>query len=102
MLLPPREIGALLTLDENIDAVEQVFTSYAEGKALPPGIMGFHSREGGFHIKAARLKWGRTDCAAKSNGSFLQNMSCKRSSFLMAPGRGCRTWPSRPSFTRTL
>ena len=58
LLLARREIGALLTLGESIDAVEQAFNLHAEGKTLPSGIMGIHSREGGFHIKAARLKPG--------------------------------------------
>jgi len=75
LLLTRREIAALLSLDECIAAVEQAFKLHAEGKTLPPGVLGIHSHEGGFHIKAAGLELGKTYFAAKTNGNFPQNMN---------------------------
>ncbi len=75
LLLTRREIAALLSLDECIAAVEQAFKLHAEGKTLPPGVLGLHSRDGGFHIKAAGLELSRTYFAAKANANFPNNMS---------------------------
>jgi alanine dehydrogenase len=75
LLLSRQEIAALLGIEECIDAVEQAFKFHAEGRTLPPGILGIHSRDGGFHIKAAGLKFDhRTYFATKINGNFFQNM----------------------------
>ncbi|HEX8652465.1 MAG TPA: ornithine cyclodeaminase family protein [Pyrinomonadaceae bacterium] len=75
LLLGRSEIAQLLALDECIDAVEQAFKFHAEGRTLPPGVLGIHAREGGFHIKAAGLKFDhRTYFATKINGNFFQNM----------------------------
>lgn len=75
LLLSRREVAALLGIDECIDAVENAFKLHAEGRTLPPGILGIHSRDGGFHIKAAGLKFDhRTYFATKINGNFFQNM----------------------------
>ena len=73
LLLTRQEIAALLSLDECIAAVEQAFKLHAESKTLPPGVLGVHSRDGGFHIKAAGLELGRTYFAAKINANFPQN-----------------------------
>ncbi len=73
LLLRRKEIAELLSLDECIAAVEQAFRLYAEGKSLPPGILGVPATEGGFHIKAAALKLGRSYFAVKTNGNFFQN-----------------------------
>ena len=75
LLLTRQEIAALLSLDECISAVERAFKLHAEGKTLPPGVLGIHSHEGGFHIKAAGLELGRTYFAAKVNANFPNNMS---------------------------
>ena len=75
LLLTRREIHSLLTLDECIAAVDQAFRFHAEGRTLPPGVLGIHAPEGGFHIKAAGLKLDLTYFAAKTNGNFPQNMS---------------------------
>ncbi|HLL13735.1 MAG TPA: ornithine cyclodeaminase family protein [Pyrinomonadaceae bacterium] len=74
LLLGRREVAALLTLDECIAAVEEAFKLQAEGKTLPPGILGIHARDGGFHIKAGILNPGRTYFVAKVNANFPQNM----------------------------
>jgi alanine dehydrogenase len=73
LLLKRGDVTALLGLDECITAVEQAFKLYAEGQTLPPGVLGVHSRDGGFHIKAAGLKLARTYFAAKVNGNFFRN-----------------------------
>jgi alanine dehydrogenase len=75
LLLGRQEVAALLGIEECIDAVEQAFRFHAEGRTLPPGILGIHARDGGFHIKAAGLKFDhRTYFATKINGNFFQNM----------------------------
>jgi alanine dehydrogenase len=73
LLLKRGDVTALLSLDECIPAVEQAFKLYAEGQTLPPGVLGVHARDGGFHIKAAGLKLARTYFAAKVNGNFFRN-----------------------------
>jgi alanine dehydrogenase len=73
LLLSRRDVAALLSLDECIVAVEQAFKSHAEGRSLPPGVLGIHSRDGGFHIKAAGLELARPYFAAKVNGNFFRN-----------------------------
>jgi alanine dehydrogenase len=73
LLLGRSEIAALLDLDECIAAVERAFILHAEGKTLPPGVLGVPAQDGGFHIKAAGLELGRTYFAAKVNGNFPDN-----------------------------
>jgi alanine dehydrogenase len=73
LLLKRADVASLLGLDECIGAVEQAFKLYAEGQTLPPGVLGVHARDGGFHIKAAGLKLARTYFAAKVNGNFFRN-----------------------------
>jgi alanine dehydrogenase len=73
LLLTPREVRNLLSLDTCIVAVEQAFRLYGEGKAIPPGVLGMHTRGGGFHIKAGFLQLGRNYFAAKVNGNFPGN-----------------------------
>ena len=73
LLLSRREVAALLNLDECMVAVEQAFKLHAEGRALPPGVLGIHARNGGFHLKAAGLELTRPYFAAKVNGNFFRN-----------------------------
>jgi alanine dehydrogenase len=73
LLLSRRDVAAMLRLDECIVAVEQAFMSHAEGRSLPPGVLGVRARDGGFHIKAAGLELVRPYFAAKVNGNFFQN-----------------------------
>ena len=51
LLLTRQDVAALLTLDECIICVEEAFKLYAEGKVLPPKVLGIHTQKGGFHIK---------------------------------------------------
>ncbi len=67
------DVERLLTLDECIAAVEEAFAQHAQGKTPPPGVLGMHAREGGFHIKAALLMLDRPYFAAKTNSNFPGN-----------------------------
>jgi alanine dehydrogenase len=73
LLLNRRDVAALLDLDECIAAVEQAFKSHAEGRSLPPGVLGIPACNGGFHIKTAGLELSRPYFTAKVNGNFFQN-----------------------------
>ena len=73
LLLTPREVATLLTIDDCIVAVEEAFRLHGEGKAAPPAVLGVHVLHGGFHIKAGVLGLGRSYFAAKINGNFPEN-----------------------------
>jgi alanine dehydrogenase len=73
LVLTPRDIRSLLSLDECIAAVEQAFRLYGEGKAPAPGVLSMHAAGGGFHIKAGMLDLSRKYFAAKINGNFPDN-----------------------------
>ena len=73
LLLSRSEVANLLSIEEYIAAVEQVFKLYGEGKTQPPGILGVHAHDGGFHIKAGLLELDRSFFAAKINANFPQN-----------------------------
>jgi alanine dehydrogenase len=72
-LLSRSDVERLLTPDECIAAVEDAFRQHALGKAPPPGILGLHAKDGGFHIKAALLTLDRPYFAAKTNANFPHN-----------------------------
>ena len=74
LLLTRQDVAALLTIEECIAAVEHGFKLFGEGKTTPPGILGVHAKDGGFHIKAVLLELERTYFAAKVNGNFPQNV----------------------------
>jgi ornithine cyclodeaminase/alanine dehydrogenase-like protein (mu-crystallin family) len=67
------DVERLLTLDECIAAVEHAFAQHAQGKTSPPGVLGMHAQDGGFHIKAALLTLDRPYFAAKTNSNCAQN-----------------------------
>jgi alanine dehydrogenase len=73
LMLSRSEIAELLSLEECIAAVERVFQLYGEGRTQPPGILGVHAHDGGFHIKAGLLELDRSFFAAKINANFPQN-----------------------------
>lgn len=73
LLLSRQDVAALLSIDECIAAVAHAFKLQAEGRSLGPGMLGIHSCDGGFHIKAAGLELARPYFAAKVNGNFFQN-----------------------------
>lgn len=74
LLLKRHEVAELLTLEECIAAVEQVFKLQGEGKTVAPGVLGIHGRDGGFHIKAGLLDLSKPYFVAKTNANFPQNM----------------------------
>ena len=81
LVLMGGDVAALLTIEECMAAVEHAFKIYGEGKTSPPGILGVHAREGGFHIKAGLLELSRSYFAAKVNANFPENakrLACPR------------------------
>lgn len=73
LILTPREVRNLLTMDECIAAVEWAFRAHGEGTAAAPGVLSVHASHGGFHIKAGSLHLGTQYFAAKVNGNFPEN-----------------------------
>ena len=73
LVLTGRDVAALLTIEECMAAVEHAFKIYGEGKTSPPGILGVHARDGGFHIKAGLMELNRSYFAAKVNANFPEN-----------------------------
>jgi hypothetical protein len=54
-------------------ASARAFLQHALRKAPPPGILGMHVQDGGFHVKAAQLTLDRPYFAAKLNANFPYN-----------------------------
>lgn len=75
LILSRSEVAELLGIEDYIAAVERVFQLYGEGKTQPPGILGVHAHDGGFHIKAGCLELDRSFFAAKINANFPQNVN---------------------------
>ena len=73
LLLDAGEIERLLTPAACIEAVEEAFRNLALGKVPPPGILGMHVADGGFHVKAGVLAADRPYFAAKINANFPGN-----------------------------
>ena len=73
LLLTRSDVAALLTIDDYIASIERVFKLYGEGKTDAPGILGVHTPNGGFHIKAGMLDLDQSFFAAKINANFPQN-----------------------------
>lgn len=73
LLLTRQDVSEVLSLADCIAAVENAFKLHAEGRTSPPGILGLHSHDGGFHIKAGVMELSRSYFAAKLNANFPQN-----------------------------
>src|SRR5215204_441562 len=73
LLLQRQDVAALLSLEECMDAVEQAFCLHAQEKAPTPKVIGLHSDNGGFHIKAGILELKRPYFVAKMNANFPGN-----------------------------
>jgi alanine dehydrogenase len=73
LLLTRSEVASLLTIEDCTSAVERAFKMHGEGQTAPPGLLGVHARDGGFHIKAGILQLDRAYFAAKVNANFPQN-----------------------------
>jgi ornithine cyclodeaminase/alanine dehydrogenase len=73
LLLSRTEVARLLTVQDCIDAVENVFRLQGEGKVPAPGILGVKTAQGGFHVKAGLLPGAKSYIVAKLNSNFPQN-----------------------------
>lgn len=73
LFLSSADVRTLLTLDDCIAAVEEAFRLHGEGRTVPPGVLGLHVPNGGFHIKAGVLSLSRNYFAAKVNANFPEN-----------------------------
>jgi len=73
LLISGKEVASMLTIEACITAVEAAFRLHAEGRALPPKVMGIHTEGGGFHIKAGILDLSRSWFVAKINANFPAN-----------------------------
>jgi alanine dehydrogenase len=73
LLLKRSEIADLLSIEECITSVEHAFKLYASGEAPPPGVLGIHAEDGGFHIKAGIMNLQKKYFAAKINANFPGN-----------------------------
>ncbi|MGH9419743.1 MAG: ornithine cyclodeaminase family protein, partial [Thermoanaerobaculia bacterium] len=68
-ILTQSDVAALLTIDDCIAAVENVFRDFGEGRIDSPQSLGVHAPNGTYHVKAAA-----TDVfVAKINANFPRN-----------------------------
>jgi alanine dehydrogenase len=75
LVLTRRDVRDLLDMDACIDAVDAAFRAHADGATFPPGVLGTHVPDGGFHVKTAGLRGtrGRSYFAMKINANFPGN-----------------------------
>ena len=73
LLLTRKDVVDLLTVDECIAGVEKAFKLHGEENVIPPGILGVHVQNGGFHIKAGVLEFARPYFVTKINANFPGN-----------------------------
>lgn len=74
-VLTRRDVRDLLDMDACIAAVDAAFLAHADGATIPPGVLGTHVPDGGFHVKTAGLRdvRGRSYFAMKVNANFPGN-----------------------------
>jgi len=73
LLLSRRDIAALMTPQDYVDAVETAFRSHASERVSTPMPMHIPVRNGAFHAKGARLTLDHDYVAMKLNGNFPGN-----------------------------
>lgn len=73
LLITGADVQNLVSLADCIEAVEEIFHMRGTGQAPEPGVLGVHSGNGGFHIKAALATLSRPYFVAKTNGNFPEN-----------------------------
>jgi ornithine cyclodeaminase/alanine dehydrogenase-like protein (mu-crystallin family) len=73
LLLRRSDVEKLLSLEQCIDAVEEVFRLQGQGKVPVPGILGVKGTNGGLHVKAGLLPHGKNYIVAKLNTNFPNN-----------------------------
>ncbi len=69
-VLTREDVAAVLTMDDTIAAVEEIFRAYGEGRVAAPQSLGVHVANGAFHIKTAA---GESFFAAKINANYPGN-----------------------------
>src|SRR4051794_12681231 len=73
-ILSREDVARVLNMDACIAAVREAFRWHGEGEIQPPGILGVHAADGGFHIKAALWNEdGHSYFASKVNANFPRN-----------------------------
>ncbi|HUR37129.1 MAG TPA: ornithine cyclodeaminase family protein [Terriglobales bacterium] len=75
LLLSRSDVAAFLAMPDCIQAVEEAFQLFGEGKTGKPGVLGVHGEGGGFHIKAAIYSDAKPYFVMKVNGNFPGNPS---------------------------
>ena len=74
LILKRSDIQKLMSFGDYVEAVEEAFRLYAEGKLPQPGVLDVTGQGGMFHIKAASMPYGDdVYIAVKINGNFPQN-----------------------------
>jgi alanine dehydrogenase len=73
IFLGAQDVRNLLSIEDCIAVVEHAFRLYGEKKVQGPGVLGMHTKEGGFHVKAGWLDLDAHYFAAKINGNFPLN-----------------------------
>jgi alanine dehydrogenase len=73
LLLKRRDVAGLMTIEQCMTAVEQAFKLFSLGEAQPPGVLGIHAENGGFHIKAGIMHFRKNYFVAKTNANFPEN-----------------------------
>src|SRR5258708_21633298 len=73
LIISQKQVACYLGIKECMAAVEGVFKLHGKKEALPPGILGMHTTNGGFHIKAGMLNLGSSYFVAKTNANFPNN-----------------------------
>jgi len=74
ILLSRSDVAGLLDIAECIQAVESAFLLHAQGKTIPPKILGANVPGGGFHIKTGGIRTKLEYFVAKANANFPDNM----------------------------
>jgi len=73
LVLTRRDVQHFVSLNDCIETVEGAFRLYGERKTQAPLMIGIHSSDGGFHIKAGILPLAHDYFAAKMNANFPNN-----------------------------
>ena len=73
LLLKRRDVARLLNIEQCMTAVEQAFKLFSLGEAPTPCVIGIHSENGGFHIKAGIMHLEKNYFVAKTNANFPEN-----------------------------
>jgi alanine dehydrogenase len=73
LLLRRSDVTELLSLEDCIDEIEEIFRRQGESQVPAPGILAVKAPHGGLHVKAAFLPRDRNYVVAKLNTNFPNN-----------------------------